>query len=89
MAHHKSARKRIRRNERQRVVNRARRSRIRTAIKSVESAIGAADREAAEQALRAAQPLLMRGVAKGVVARNAARRKLSRLSAHIKALGAG
>ena len=86
MAHHKSAQKRIRRNARRRVFNRARRSRIGTSVKAVESAIGAGDRTAAEAALRAAQPLLMRGAAKGVVARNAARRKLSRLSACIAAL---
>ncbi len=86
MAHHKSAKKRIRRNERRRIVNRARRGRIRTSLKSVETAIGANDRQAAEAALRTAQPLLMRGVTKGVVARNAMRRKLSRLSARIKAL---
>lgn len=86
MAHHKSAQKRIRRNARRRVFNRARRSRIGTSVKAVESAIGAGDRAAAEAALRAAQPLLMRGAAKGVVARNAARRKLSRLSARIAAL---
>lgn len=86
MAHHKSAKKRIGRNERRRVFNRARRGQIRTSIKSVESAISAGDRETAETAFRAAQPLLMRGVAKGVVARNAVRRKLSRLSARIRAL---
>ena len=86
MAHHKSAKKRIGRNERRRVFNRARRGRIRTSIKAVESAISEGDRETAETAFRAAQPLLMRGVAKGVVARNAVRRKLSRLSARIRAL---
>lgn len=86
MAHHKSARKRIRRNERRRVIARSRRGRIGTSLKAVESAIGANDREAAEAAFRAAQPLLMRGVSKGVIARNAMRRKLSRLSARIKAL---
>lgn len=83
MAHHKSAKKRIRRNERRRVVNRARRGRIRTSLKSVEAAIGAGDRAAAEAAFRDAQPQLMRGVSRGVVARNAMRRKLSRLSAQI------
>ena len=88
MAHHKSAKKRIRRNERRRVVNRARRGRIRTSLKSVEAAIGAGDRAAAEAAFRDAQPQLMRGVSRGVVARNAMRRKLSRLSARIKALWA-
>ncbi len=88
MAHHKSAKKRIRRNERRRIINRARRGRIRTSLKSVESAISNGDSEAAEAAFRAVQPQLMRGVSCGVVARNAMRRKLSRLSARIKALSA-
>ncbi len=86
MAHHKSARKRIRRNERQRQVNRTRVSRIRTFLRKVESAIGNGDKEAAHQALRTAQPELMRGATRGVIAKNAMRRKLSRLSARIKAL---
>lgn len=86
MAHHHSAKKRIRRNERRRVVNRGRTGRIRSFLKRVESAIGAGDKDAAQAAFRDAQPELMRGVGKGVVAKNAMRRKLSRLSARIKAL---
>jgi small subunit ribosomal protein S20 len=86
MAEHKSARKRIRRNERRRQVNRARLSRIRTFLSKVESTIGSGDKEAARQALQGAQPELMRGVSAGVIAKNAMRRKLSRLSARIKAL---
>jgi small subunit ribosomal protein S20 len=86
MAQHKSARKRFRRNERRRQINRARLSRARTFLGTVESAIGSGDKEAAREALRGAQPELMRGVSAGVIAKNAMRRKLSRLSARIKAL---
>jgi small subunit ribosomal protein S20 len=87
MAHHKSAKKRIERNERRRQVNRARLSRLRTFIKKVETAIASGNQDTAREALRAAQPELMRGADKGVIHDNAARRKLSRLSARIKALG--
>jgi len=86
MAHHKSALKRIRRNERRRDINRARISRIRTCVKKVEVAIESGDKTAAQQALRDAQPQMMRGAGKGVLARNTVSRKLSRLSARIKAL---
>jgi small subunit ribosomal protein S20 len=86
MAHHKSAKKRIRRNERQRLVNRARIGSIRTSVRSVEAAIADGDKTAAQAAFVQAQPQLMRGVVKGVVPRNAMRRKLSRLSRRIKAM---
>jgi small subunit ribosomal protein S20 len=86
MAQHHSAKKRIRRNERRRVINRTRTGRIRSFIKRVEVAIGEGDKDAAQAAFRAAQPELMRGVGKGIVAKNAMRRKLSRLSARIKVL---
>ena len=87
MAHHKSAKKRIRRNARRAEINRSRVSRIRTFVKKVELAIAAGDKPAAETAFRAAQPELHRGVNKGVLHRNTAGRKLSRLSARIKAIG--
>jgi small subunit ribosomal protein S20 len=87
MAHHKSAKKRIRRNARRAEINRSRVSRIRTFVKKVELAITTGDKPAAETALRAAQPELHRGVNKGVLHRNTAARKLSRLSARIKAIG--
>ena len=86
MAHHKSAKKRLVRNERRRQVNRARVSRLRTFLKKVEVAIAGGDAAAAQNALRAAQPEIMRGAGKGVVHKNTARRKLSRLSARIKSL---
>lgn len=87
MANTPQAEKRIRRNERRAAVNKARLSRIRTQVKKVESAILAGDRAAAEAALRVAQPELMRGVAKGVVHRNTASRKIARLNKRVVALG--
>ena len=88
MAHHKSAKKRIRRNERRRVINHARISRIRTFVKKVELAIDSGDKEVAQAAFKAAQPEMQRGVTIGVIHRNTVSRKLSRLSARIKAISA-
>lgn len=86
MAHHPSAKKRIRRNARRATVNRARIGRVRTFTKKVELAIASGDKGAAQTALRAAQPELHRGVRGGVLHRNAAARKVSRLSSRIKAM---
>jgi small subunit ribosomal protein S20 len=86
MAHIKSAKKRIRQIERRTQVNRARVSRIRTFVKKVELAIAGGDKNVAEDALRAAQPELMRGVTKGVVHKNTVARKMSRLAARIKSM---
>lgn len=86
MAHHKSAKQRIRRNERARVVNKNRISSIRRKLRGVEEAIASGDKKAAEEALRTAQPALHRGVTKGVLHKNTVARKLSRLSARVKAL---
>ena len=87
MANHQSAKKRIRRNARATEVNGARVARIRTYVKKVEEAIASGDKSAATEALRVAQPELHRGVSRGVLHRNTAARKLSRLSSRIKALG--
>jgi len=87
MANHKSAEKRNRRAKRRTVINGARVSRIRTAVKKVESAIATGDKSAAAAAFKDAQPELQRGVTKGVVHKNTASRKLSRLSQRIKTLG--
>ena len=87
MANIKSAKKRTRRNARRADINGARRGRVRTHVKKVEAALEAGDREAAEKALKAAQPELMRGVARGVLHRNTATRKVARLNARVKALG--
>jgi small subunit ribosomal protein S20 len=86
MANHKSAEKRIRQTERRTAVNKARLSRIRTFVKKVEAAIATGDKEAARAALVVAQPELQRGVGKGVVHRNTAARKISRLAHRIAAL---
>ncbi len=86
MANHKSAQKRIRRNARAAEVNRARRGRIRTFLKDVLAAIEGKDAQQAEAAFKKAQPEIMRGVSKGILHKNTAARKMSRLSAHIKGL---
>ena len=85
MAHHDSAKKRIRQTERRTERNRARMSRVRTFFKKVELAISSGDKDAARQALIEAQPEIHRGVTRGVIHRNTAARKLSRLSARVKA----
>ena len=86
MANTPQAKKRARQNEKRYAVNRARRSRIRTFLRKVEEAIAAGDQSAAKAALEAAQPELMRGVTKGVMHKNTASRKMSRLSSRVKAL---
>ena len=86
MANSPQSKKRARQNERRFAINKARRSRIRTQLRKVEEAIASGDKDAATAALRAAQPELMRGVTKGVYHKNTAARKMSRLSARVKAL---
>jgi small subunit ribosomal protein S20 len=86
MANNPSARKRIRQTAKRTARNRMRRSRVRTFLRKVELAIAGGDKGAAETALRAAQPELHRAVSKGVLHQNTVARKLSRLSARIKAL---
>ena len=88
MANHKSAKKRIVRNAKRAEINGARISRIRTFIKKVETAITSGDKDAAQQALRDAQPEIMRGVSRGVIHKNTASRKMSRLSARVKEVSA-
>ncbi len=80
------ARKRIRRNAARTVVNKNRVSRIRTLVKRVENAVSAGDKSAATEAMVAMQPELARGVAKGVVHKNTAARKFSRLTKAVAAL---
>jgi small subunit ribosomal protein S20 len=86
MANTPQAKKRIRRNNRRAVVNHNRIGRIRTFIKKVEAAIGAGDKPAATLALAAAQPEIAKGVAKGVIHKNTAARKFSRLTKAVLAL---
>ena len=87
MANSPQAKKRARQNERRYQINKARRSRIRTYLRKVEEAIASGDKEAATAALRAAQPELMCGVTKGILHKNTAARKVSRLASRVKALG--
>jgi small subunit ribosomal protein S20 len=88
MANNASARKRIRQTAVRTDRNAARKSRMRTFIKKVETAIAAGDKAAATEALRIAQPEAQRAVTKGVTHLNTVARKISRLSARIKALSA-
>ena len=88
MANSPQAKKRARQIERRTEVNKGRQSRIRTFLRKVEEAITGGDQAAAAAALKAAQPEIMRGVTKGVLHKNTASRKVSRLSARVKALGA-
>ena len=88
MANTSSAKKMTRKIAKRTAINRSRRSRMRTFLRKVEEAIASGDNAAAQAALREAQPELMRGVSKGVVKKNTAARKMSRLSARVKATGA-
>ena len=86
MANTASARKRVRQTIKRTERNRARKSRMRTFIKKVETAIAGGDKAVAAEALRAAQPEMQRAATKGVVHLNTVSRKLSRLSARVKAM---
>ena len=86
MANTPQAKKRIRRNENRAEINGARMSRIRSFVKKVEMALEAGDKDAAKTALQAAQPEMARGVARGVLHKNTASRKMSRLSKRVGAL---
>ncbi|MGB0661286.1 MAG: 30S ribosomal protein S20 [Mangrovicoccus sp.] len=87
MANTPQSKKRARQNESRYSVNKARRSRIRTFLRKVEEAIASGNKDDATAALRAAQPELMRGVTKGILHKNTAARKMSRLSSRVKAIG--
>jgi small subunit ribosomal protein S20 len=88
MANSPSSKKRARQAEQRAAVNKARRSRMRTFIRKVEEAIATGDVSAAAVALRQAQPEIMRSVSKGVLHKNTASRKISRLAGRVKTLGA-
>lgn len=87
MANTRSAKKAARVAVRRTLVNRNRLSRVRSSVRKVEEAIASGDRSAAEAALKGAQPELMRGAQKGIIHKNAASRKVSRLAQRIKKLG--
>ena len=86
MANTPQAKKRIRRNEKRAEINGNRLGRIRTFVKKVEAALAGGDKAAAAEALKAAQPELQRGVARGVLHKNTASRKFARLSKRVSAL---
>ena len=87
MANTPQAKKRIRRNANRTEINGARVGRIRTFIKAVESAVEAGQKDEAAEALRKAQPEMARGVSRGVLHKNTASRKFSRLAKRVAALG--
>lgn len=88
MANIQSAKKKIRQIQRRTAVNGMRVSRIRTFVRKVEEAITSGDKSSAQEAFRAAQPEMMRGAQKGMLHRNLVSRRISRLSARIKAMAA-
>lgn len=88
MANTKSAKKATRVAARKTIVNKNRTSRVRSSVRKVEEAIVAGDRKVADAALRAAETELMRGAQKGIMHKNAASRKVSRLTARVRAVKA-
>ncbi|MCA8902134.1 MAG: 30S ribosomal protein S20 [Hyphomonas sp.] len=86
MANTRSAKKMVRKIEARTEVNKARRSRVRTYVRKVEEAIASGDKAAASEALRVAQPEIMRATTKGVIHKNTSSRKVSRLAARVKAM---
>ena len=86
MANTPQAKKRILRNQNRAAINGARKSRIRGYVKKVETACNEGDKKAATEALKTVQPELAKGVAKGVLHKNTAARKMSRLSKRVAAL---
>lgn len=82
-----SAKKRVRTIAKRTAINHSRKTRIRGHVRKVEEAIAAGDKKAALAALKAAEPEIMRGVSKGVVHKNTASRKVSRLAARVAKLG--
>ena len=88
MAHHRSAKKRIRQTAKRTLVNRTRMSRIKTFVRKVEDAVAKGDFATAQSAFAAAEPEIRRGVGKGVVHRNTASRKISRLAHRVRAIAA-
>lgn len=88
MANTASAKKATRKIARRTDINKARRSRVRSFVRKVEEALATGDKALAEQALKAAQPELMRAAGHGVLHANTASRKVSRLASRVKALSA-
>ncbi len=87
MANTSSAKKAARKIARRTEVNKVRRSQMRTSVRNVEEAIASGDKKAAQDALKAAQPAIIRAANKGIIHKNAASRKVSRLASRINAIG--
>jgi small subunit ribosomal protein S20 len=87
MANTTSARKATRKIARRTAINKTRRSLLRNSVRKVEEAIAIGDRSAAAAALKAAEPVIMRAAQRGVVHKNNASRKVSRLAHQIAKLG--
>jgi len=83
MANTKSAKKATRQIARRTAINKSRRSRMRSAVRKVEEAIASGDQSGAVAAMAVAEPALVRAAQKGIVHRNAAQRKVSRLAHRI------
>lgn len=88
MANTVSAKKAVRKLAARTAVNKANRTRMRTFVRKAEEAISSGDKTAADAALKEAQPEIMRAVSKGILKKNTAARKVSRLSARAKAISA-
>ena len=87
MANTKSAKKAARQATRRTVVNKARRTRLRSSVRRVEEAIASGNKEAAASALKEAEPVIARTAQKGIVNHNSASRKMSRLAKRVSAMG--
>ena len=88
MAHHSATLKSIRQNVKRTERNKTRISRVRTFVKQVETAITSGKKDAANEALRTAESEIMKAVSKGIIKKETAARKVSRLSARVKAIAA-
>ena len=88
MANTRSAKKAVRKISRRTEVNKSRRSRMRTFVRQVEDAINSGDQNAAREALKQAQPVIMKAAQQHMLPKNTASRRVSRLSARIQAMGA-
>ena len=82
-----SAKKRVRRTRKRTAVNHSRKARVRGFVRKVEEALAQGDKKAAEMALKAAEPEIMRGVSKGAMHKNTGARKVSRLTRRVAKLG--
>ena len=88
MANTPSAKKAVRKIARRTEVNKSRRTRMRSFLRKLEEAIASGDKKAAEEQFRVVQPIVMKSASKGIIHKNTASRKVSRLSARVKALSA-